>query len=132
MIALLLTAVVEIGFALIVGVILYQILLSGPIKRWLVARRKRHDAFNSANNIAQVKLLSENVKDIEKFIENNATYLSGEIIKKLVARLEYLKADKVVKDDDLKKRVQVMLPVLEKAYEDAVEIESGTRKVRRR
>lgn len=132
MIALLLTAVVEIGFALIVGVILYQILLSGPIKRWLVARRKRNDAFNSANNIAQVKLLSENVKDIEKFIENNATYLSDEIIKKLVARLEYLKADKVVKDDDLKKRVQVMLPVLEKAYEDAVEIESGTRKVRRR
>lgn len=60
---------------------------------------------NEAEKIAKVKALSTNTKDIEKFILENASTLSDATINILVARMEMLAADRVIRDDDLKTRI---------------------------
>lgn len=59
-----------------------------------------------AEKIAKVKALSTNTKDIEKFILDNAKTLSDATIDILVARMEMLAADRVIRDDDLKMRIE--------------------------
>jgi len=58
-----------------------------------------------AEKIAKVKILSTSSKDIEKFILDNASTLSDATIDALVSRMEMLAADRVIRDDDLKLRI---------------------------
>lgn len=132
MIAILLGTLAEIIMFFGFTALVYQVFLSDAVKDWRIRRRKRIEASNSAEKIAQIKLLSDDFKEIESFVEKNAQFLSEKIVKQLVARLEYLKADKIIKEDDLKKRVQVILPVIEKLAEEAQEVEDQRIKVRRR
>jgi len=80
---------------------------------------KRNDALrllqnkSEAEKIAKVKALSTNPKDLEKFIIDNAKTLSDATIDILVARLEMLAADRVIRDDDLKARIDTVVSASE-------------------
>lgn len=68
--------------------------------------RESKGKIGSIEKIALVKLVSDDKKDIEKFVTDNAAYLSDQMVKKLVARIESLKIDDVIRDDEnLKKRI---------------------------
>lgn len=92
-----------VGFA----VLIYQIFLSDYIKAKRLESKNLKDKYASLDKIAQVKLVSDDAKDIEKFITDNAQYLSDETVKQLVARIEMIKADQVINADTiLKKRIE--------------------------
>ncbi len=102
-------------------VIVYQIFLSD----WVDEQRSKHKEnkgrANSVDKLAKVKLVSDDPKDIEMFVENNAQYLSDQMVTKLVARLEYLKADKVITADEaLKHRIEELEPIEEEVSRKAM------------
>lgn len=84
-------------------VVVYQIFLSDWIgakrAQWKEARSKN----DSIDKIAQVKLVSDDAKGIEQFVTNNAQYLSDQMVKKLVARIESIRAGDVISADDIMK-----------------------------
>lgn len=92
-------------FLLFVGalVIVYQVFLGD----WIAAKRAQwrevKGKADSIDKIAQVKLVSGDVKDIEQFVTNNAQYLSLPMVKQLVARIESLQVDQVIATDELLK-----------------------------
>jgi len=92
-------------------VVVYQIFLSDWIAtkraQWRVDKSKS----GSIDKIAQVKLVSDDAKGIEEFVTTNASYLSDQMVKKLVARIESLKVDYVIAEDELlKTRIAELQP----------------------
>lgn len=63
------------------------------------------ETFSITNKFAKVKELSDDAKDIEKFIMANAAFLSESSVIRLIARIDSLKNDRVIMDDNLKKRI---------------------------
>lgn len=63
---------------------------------------------DKVTKIAQVKLVSDDRKDIEKFVTDNAKYLSNDTVKKLVARIEAIKDDNIIKDDDIRSQIDAL------------------------
>lgn len=117
MFASLFTFVFEFLFGVGAIAIVYEVLLSD----WLLGRKnlkvQKSEAISSADKIAQVKLVSQDDKDIEKFITNNAQYLSSEIVTKLVDRIEAIRTDQYINDDTLlKTRIDALAPVEEIEY----------------
>lgn len=100
-------------------VVVYQIFLSD----WVAAKRAQwkevKERNNSVDKIAQVKLVSDDAKGIEKFVTNNAQYLSDQMVAKLVARIEAIKAGDVITADELLKTRIAELPQPEEEEEDA-------------
>jgi hypothetical protein len=94
---------IGLGFVFAVGA--YFLLFHDDVmeKREAVARLLQTKT--EAEKIAKVKVLSTNPKDIEKFILDNAKTLSDATIDVLVNRIEMLAADRVIRDDDLKIRI---------------------------
>jgi alpha-N-acetylglucosamine transferase len=105
MFAYLFSAVIEFLFFVGACVLIYQVFLSDWLQGIRAANKERNSAKESANKIAQVKLVADDPKDIEKFISTNAQYLSEETVKKLVERIEMIKCDRIIYEDSLKKRV---------------------------
>lgn len=60
-------------------------------------------AKDSAIKLAIVKLHSDDVKDIEEFLNKNAQYLSVDTIEKLADKIETLK---IINDEPLKRRFE--------------------------
>lgn len=88
--------------------VVYQIFVSDWVTGLRSKRQESKSKLESIEKIAMVKLVSDDRKDIEQFVTNNAQYLSNVTIQKFVARLESLKIDDVIRDDDLlKKRIAV-------------------------
>ena len=91
-------------------VVVYQIFLSD----WVAAKRaewkEAKERNNSIDKIAQVKLVSDDAKGIETFVTKNAQYLSDQMVKKLVARIEAIKAGEVITADELLKTRIAELP----------------------
>jgi hypothetical protein len=92
-------------------VVVYQIFLSDWIAtkraQWSVDKSKS----GSIDKIAQVKLVSDDAKGIEEFVTTNASYLSDQMVKQLVARIESLKIDHVIAEDELlKTRIAELQP----------------------
>lgn len=92
-------------------VVVYQIFLSDWIAtkraQWKVDKSKS----GSIDKIAQVKLVSDDAKGIEEFVTTNASFLSDQMVKKLVARIESLKIDHVIAEDELlKTRIAELQP----------------------
>ncbi len=88
-------------------VVVYQIFLSDWIAAKRAGWREVRGRAESIDKIAQVKLVSDDAKGIEQFVTNNAQYLSDQMVKKLVARIESLKIDQVIASDEiLKKRIE--------------------------
>jgi hypothetical protein len=106
MFAYLFSTVLEFLFFVGGCVLVYQIFLSDWLQGVRAANKERNSAKESANKIAQVKMVSDDPKDIEKFISANAQYLSDETVKKLVDRIEMIKCDRIIYEDSLKKRVE--------------------------
>lgn len=75
------------------------------IKFFLNQRSLTRANISTSEKIARVKELSDDPKDIEKFITSNVNNLSEAAINKLIAKIEILKAEKVISDDSLKKRI---------------------------
>ncbi len=86
------------GFAIVV---LYQIFLSDWVDDKRASWKDSREKHSSIDKIAQVKLVSDDAKGIEKFVTTNAQYLSDQMVKRLVARIEEIKAGSVIAADDL-------------------------------
>lgn len=108
-------------------VVVYQIFLSDWIAAKRVQWKEARNKSDSIDKIAQVKLVSDDAKGIEKFVTNNAQYLSDQMVKKLVARIEAIKVDSVISADEiLKTRIAELQP-----EEEEVESDTGGRLVER-
>lgn len=95
-------------------VIVYQIFLSDWIDEKRNKRKENKGKASSVDKLAKVKLVSDDPKDVEMFVTDNAQYLSDQMVTKLVARIEYLKADKVITADEvLKQRIEELEPMEE-------------------
>ena len=131
MFAYLFTTVMEFLFFVGACVLVYQVFLSDWLQGIRAANKERNSAKESANKIAQVKLVSDDPKDIEKFISANAQYLSEETVKKLVGRIEMIKCDRIIYEDSVKKRVDD-LAAREVQAEVELEAEQALAKGRRK
>lgn len=98
MLALALSVLVEITIATLFLVVGYQIFLSDIVKKKLAARKERRERAAYADKLFYLRVVSDSAKDIELFITQYAADLSEEKVKKLVGRVEYLRADKIVSD----------------------------------
>lgn len=122
----LLASLMEFALFVFAVVVVYQIFLSD----WIAAKRaewkESREKGNSIDKIAQVKLVSDDAKGIEKFVTNNAQYLSDQMVKKLVARIESIRVDSIISADEiLKTRIAELEP------EEKVESDTGGRLVER-
>lgn len=99
----LLSSLVELAIFVGVAFVVYQIFLSDYIKDLRARNTERKGHYHSVEKIALVKLVSEDPKDIEKFITDNAQYLSDATVQKLVARIDALHTDKIISADDILK-----------------------------
>lgn len=96
---------IVIGLGLLFAVGAYFLLFHDDVVEKREALAKALQTKSEAEKIAKVKALSTNPKDIEKFIVDNAKTLSDATIDILVARMEMLAADRVIREDDLKVRI---------------------------
>lgn len=96
---------IMIGLGFIFAVGAYFLLFHDDVMEKREAVAKLLQTKTEAEKIAKVKVLSTNPKDIEKFILDNAKTLSDATIDVLVARIEMLASDRVIRDDDLKVRI---------------------------
>jgi uncharacterized membrane protein len=106
-------------------VVVYQIFLSD----WIAAKRAQWKEVkgkaSSIDKIAQVKLVSDDAKGIEQFVTNNAQYLSDPMVKKLVARIEDIRAGSVISADEiLKTRFAEFQPQEEEVAETTEKLRS--------
>jgi len=100
----LLSSIVELLIFIGIATVIYQVFLSDWVKAFRAQNAEKHSKYSNVEKIALVKLVSEDPKDIEQFITNNATYLSDATVQKLVARIEAIQTDRIISADDLTKR----------------------------
>lgn len=114
-------------FLLFVGalVVIYQVFLSDWISSKRQVTQESKGKLGAVEKIAQIKLVSDDAKDIEKFVTDNAAYLSMDMVTKLAARIDSLHIDSVIRDDDLNKRIAA-LPQPEEIEEEEEEIHAKT------
>jgi len=99
-----------IGLAL--AYMLFSIFFSDAIKEKMASNEAIKVKQSSLDKIARVKMVSEDPKDIEKFITDNAQYLSEGMVAGLVGRIEMIRTDRIISDDNmLKKRIDALDPV---------------------
>src|SRR5574338_752273 len=103
MFAALLMSVVETLVVIGVAVLLYQIFLSDMVAARRKASQESKNQLGRVAKMAKVKLVSDNAKEIEKFIADNAEHLSDETVNLLVARIEAIKTDQVISADTILK-----------------------------
>lgn len=116
---------IVIGLALLYMV--FSIFFSDAIKEKMVSNEATKTKQTSLDKIARVKVVSEDAKDIEKFITDNAQYLSDATVAALVARIEMIRADRVINEDTLlKKRIDALDPV--EIKEEPVVVKRASRK----
>lgn len=103
----LLMSVVEVLVVIGVAVLLYQVFLSDMVTARRRASQQNKTQISNVTKMAKVKLVSDDPKDIEKFIASNAEYLPNETVDLLVARIEAIKTDQVISADTiLKSRIE--------------------------
>jgi len=103
MLTLLLGAFFEIVMIVGIAAFVYQVFLSDSIKQLIANRHESSNEKARVNKIAKLILISDSFEEIEKFIKNNALNISNETMKLLISRVEYLRADKIIQDDDRKR-----------------------------
>ena len=109
MFAALLMSVVETLVVIGVAVLLYQIFLSDMVAARRKASQQSKLEVSNAIKMAKVKLVSDDPKDIEKFIAANAEHLPNETVDLLVARIEAIKTDQIINADTiLKSRIEAL------------------------
>jgi len=119
MFAALFASLMEFVLFVFAVVVVYQIFLSDWIAAKRVQWKEARNKNDSIDKIAQVKLVSDDAKGIEKFVTNNAQYLSDQMVKKLVARIESIRVDGVISADEiLKTRIAELEPEEESEVTD--------------
>jgi len=119
MFAALFASLMEFVLFVFAVVVVYQIFLSDWIAAKRVQWKEARNKNDSVDKIAQVKLVSDDAKGIEKFVTNNAQYLSDQMVKKLVARIESIRVDGVISADEiLKTRIAELEPEEESEVAD--------------
>lgn len=93
----------ELATSIMVIYLVYSVFFGDSVKEWLENRNKKKQAATAADKIAKVKLVSNDDKDIEKFINNNAETLSDEMVSKLVERIETIRNEQVISADNVLK-----------------------------
>ena len=112
-----------IGFVFLFAVAAYFLLFHDDILEKKQEALRLIQIKTEAEKIAKVKALSTSSKDIEKFIVDNAKTLSDATIDQLVNRIEMLQADRVIRDDDLKARIDTAAGVNEQEEVEVVHSE---------
>jgi len=87
----------------------YDFYLSDLIKDKLDKSRTKKLTIDKFEKIAQIKLISDDSKEIEKFICDNTEHLSTETVQKLVDRMEVIKSDRIIGNDSLKTRIDSLV-----------------------
>lgn len=92
---------------LIFIIVLAVVILFGPnIINYFNAKKDYNSCKLVAERTARVKVLSDNAREIEKFIENNIKLLSEKSMNSLISKLEVLKIDKIITEDGIKRRIE--------------------------
>lgn len=92
--------------ATVLGVLsLYYLFVENGLVSFFSSRKAKKRAMTSAEKVARVKATSDDPKEIETFITKNAENLGEESLNKLIERIELLKADRIINDDILKRRI---------------------------
>lgn len=126
-------AVVETIFGLLTLIVIYDVFLGDFISEKLSLKRKMKSSASNADKLSRVKMISDDPKDIEKFINDNAQYLSASSIEQLVCRIELLKAEKVIdSDNNLKTRIDALDPIESPQVEEARQLEANLPKAKKR
>jgi hypothetical protein len=94
---------VECLIFLFLGYLIYSAFISDIVKNKIRNYQNKKIKIKRAEKLAQVKMLSSSYKEIESFISENADYLSDEIVKLLVSRLEAIQLDQIINDDSRKR-----------------------------
>jgi len=129
MFAYLFSSIIEFLFVVGLAVVVYQVFLSDWVRARRLQVKESQAKFDSIDKIAQVKLVSDDAKDIEDFITKNAQYLSNEVVKRLVDRIEAIKTDQIISADTiLKKRIDALEQPIEVEEEPAVVKRASRRK----
>lgn|SRR6185369_287018 len=129
MFAYLFSSIIEFLFVVGLAVVVYQVFLSDWVRARRLQVKESQVKFDSIDKIAQVKLVSDDAKDIEDFITKNAQYLSNEVVKRLVDRIEAIKTDQIISADTiLKKRIDALEQPIEVEEEPAVVKRASRRK----
>lgn len=89
----------------VTAIVLYFIFLHDSVLGHFETKRKLDEKTSNVEKIAKIKAVSDDPKDIERFVTDNASYLSKQTIEILVARIEELKADSIINGDVLKSRI---------------------------
>lgn len=120
--ATLFTSFMELCLSVIVAFTLYQIFVSDWVEEKRAQWKEGKNKVNTVDKIAQIKLVSDDAKGIEDFVTKNAQYLSDQMVKKLVSRIEDIKAGSVIAADEILKTRIAELP--QEKEEDAKTIRS--------
>jgi len=120
-------ALIPVIIAVGLMVVAYQIFISDYLSSKLKNRRELRTNKDAMAKIAKVKLVSDDPKDIEKFITVNAQYLSDDTVNKLVERIELIKADRIIMEDGLKARI-AGAPIKQSQVQELDEIVSSNKK----
>jgi hypothetical protein len=124
-IAALASSVIELVIFVGVALMIYQVFLSDWVKDFRAQNAEKHSKYSNVEKLAKVKLVSEDPKDIEQFITNNATYLSDATVNLLVARIDAIRTDKIISADDiLKTRFEDLDVKMQQQAEDEAEEEA--------
>lgn len=108
------STIIETVFGLLALIVIYDVFLGDFVSEKINLKRKNKSTASNAEKFARVKMISDDTKDIEKFINDNAQYLSPDSVEQLVCRIELLKADKVIdSDNNLKTRIDALEEPLE-------------------
>lgn len=97
---------VQIIIGVAILIFLYQVFLSDLISNKVKANNEMQEHLDSVNKISKVKLTSDDPKEIEKFITDNAKFLSDQTVSALVARIEQIKDDRIIRGDALKNQIE--------------------------
>lgn len=120
MFLLLLSTFFEFAITICGILVFYNIFISSYVNEWIYKNNKAKTIKQNANKMALLKLISNDAKDIEKFITANTQFLSDDLVKKLVARVEIINCDRIIyldsvdskldnlDEDDLSKKKMVM------------------------
>jgi len=111
--------------------VVYQIFISDYLSSKLKSRRDLRFNKDAMSKIAKVKLVSDDPKDIEKFITVNAQYLSDDTVNKLVERIELIKADRIIMEDGLKTRITTT-PIKQSPVQELDEVVLSNKKQMRK
>jgi len=125
--AALFASIMELLFGVAIFAIVYHIFFADWFRNKKLERQRRADAATSTEKIAQLKLISDDPRDIENFITTYAAGISTEMVTKLVERIEVLKTDNVIDADTiLKRRIDALGPQEELEVEEAYPVNKRT------